>query len=256
LAIRWRLLLTAAGRAFVFFDVLCQTVRLIRDVRLLLRQTFRIVAALGAAADGALPAQDAFDLLDIGLDSRLILFQAIGTVLAEQQFQNLRQIAVHVGLLGNRLAQLLAPNQVDKSDELRRDLLILAACQRLFQQRGASRVRVGMEFRHLQHQHFQALILVGQVRLTATQLVDRVVGIRRRGRGSGIASGSRLPGRFRPRRRWRLFLGLDRGAAQSQQTTETDHENNRVREKLAWHSDVRTAIAFFSLLEFAGLHDP
>ena len=104
---------------FVLANLAGQVARLAGDAALLLGELLRVGAPFGLALQRLLQANQPLDFLDVFLDPLLLALEAVGAVLAHQQFEQRLQIGLHGRLAIDGPLELLLVEQLDERFELR-----------------------------------------------------------------------------------------------------------------------------------------
>ena len=112
-------LAAAAVAFFVLANLAGEVAGLAGDAALLLGQPLGVGAAFGLALQRLLQPDQPLDLLDVFLDPLLLALEAVGAVLAHQQFEQRLEIGLHRRLAVDGPLELLLVEQLDERFELR-----------------------------------------------------------------------------------------------------------------------------------------
>ena len=141
------------------FHLASQFGRVIGQLALAARKIVGISVAAGLALERCLLVDHLLDAANLLLDPSLLVFQSFAAFFAQQQFEQPREIAFHLGLARNGHCQPVFLQERNQLLELQADQVVLALGHGLAQQRRAFGIRRRRQLGHPQDDLLESAIL-------------------------------------------------------------------------------------------------
>ncbi len=169
-------------------DVFGQIGGFVGELPLLAGQSFRIVAAGGAALDVFLLLDEAVDQFEVLAKPRFFTGDMLCAILAQQQLHQGPQVLIDLRLVLQCPGELVLAQQLHETVESHGDELVLALGHGLLQQCGTARIGRRAQFRHAEQHVLKMFVPLGDALFLRGERVG----------GAGLRRSCRAPRRGGP----------------------------------------------------------